>query len=102
VRFLAPAESQLVLRLDGDGCTARRYVLADGAWAERPFQGTAAFAEVVELAVPFTAMGWRPGDEVHLFVRVLEDEAERERWPVQGYLAVHLPDPDYEAARWCV
>jgi len=102
VRFLAPAEGQLVLRLDGGGLAVRRYVQADGEWAERPFEGQAAFAEVVEVALPFAAMGWRPGDEVHLFLRVLEDDTERERWPVQGYLAVHLPDADYEAARWWV
>jgi len=102
IHFLAPEEARLDLRLDGGGCAVRRFERADGEWAERPFAGEAAFDEVVELGVPFAAMGWRPGGEVHLFVRVLEDGGERERWPVQGYLAVHLPDADYEAARWYV
>jgi len=57
---------------------------------------------VVEIALPCGPMGWKPGDEVHLFVRVMEGESERERWPDQGYIAMRLPDPDYEARQWCV
>jgi alpha-amylase/alpha-mannosidase (GH57 family) len=104
VRFLAPLDEQVVLHIGPKGvCTARREVHQDGGgWKEAPFAGRAAYEDVLEIALPCAPMGWRPGDEVHIFVRVLEGETERERWPAQGYLAVRLPDPDFEAQQWCV
>lgn len=103
VRFLAPADEQVVFRIGDGTCEARQYVhKEEGEWQERAFAGKAAYRDVLEIGLPFAPMGWRPGDEIHIFVRVLEGETERERWPAQGYLAVRLPDPDFEAQQWCV
>jgi len=103
LRFLAPSHQQVEFRLKDGRCDARRETSPDGAaWQEQAFPGRVVFRDVVEIALPCGPMGWKPGDEVHLFVRVMEGESERERWPDQGYIAMRLPDPDYEARQWCV
>ncbi|MDH4229361.1 MAG: glycoside hydrolase family 57 protein [Nitrospirota bacterium] len=103
VGVLAPVEGRVTFRPGPEGCIATlQRPTGDGEWSDSPFEGCCAFAEVLEIAMPFAPMGWKPGDEVRLFVRVLEDGAELERWPGQGYLAVTLPDRDYEAHHWVV
>ena len=103
VGFLAPSDQQVQFTLRDHDYEARRLVNKEGReWQTLAFPGKVAYRDVVEMSLPFAPMGWNPGDEVHLFVRVLEGETERERWPVQGYVAVRLPDPDFEARQWCV
>ena len=102
VSFLAPAVYQF--RLSGGVDCEVELQRADGddQWVGRPFSGQAATGEVIELAIPYMDLGWVAGDEVHLFVRVFKDDQAVERWPAQGYLAVTVPDADYQARQWVV
>jgi alpha-amylase/alpha-mannosidase (GH57 family) len=64
--------------------------------------GQAAFAQVLELAVPFAALGLTPGMKVALSVHALRGEVEVERLPRYGFLAFTVPDADFEHVNWRV
>jgi alpha-amylase/alpha-mannosidase (GH57 family) len=64
--------------------------------------GKAAFAQVLELAVPFAALGLTPGMKVALSVHALRGEVEVERLPRYGFLAFTVPDADFEHVNWRV
>jgi len=64
--------------------------------------GQAAFARVVELAVPFDELDLVKGDRVAVAVRVLRGDVELERLPRFGYVAFTVPDEDFERIHWRV
>jgi alpha-amylase/alpha-mannosidase (GH57 family) len=64
--------------------------------------GQAAFAQVLEIALPFPALGLAPGMKVALSVHALRGEVEVERLPRHGFLAVTVPDADFEQLNWRV
>jgi hypothetical protein len=64
--------------------------------------GRAAFAQVLELALPFDALGLAPGMKVALSVHALRGDLEVERLPRYGFLAVTVPDADFEHVNWRV
>ncbi len=64
--------------------------------------GQGAFAQVLELAVPFAALGLAPGMKVALSVHALRGEVEVERLPRYGFLAFTVPDADFEHVNWRV
>ncbi len=64
--------------------------------------GQAAFAQVLEIALPFAPLGLAPGMKLALSVHVLRGEVEVERLPRYGYLAFTVPDADFEHVNWRV
>jgi len=64
--------------------------------------GQVAFAQVLELALPFAALGLAPGMKLALSVHVLRGEVEVERLPRYGFLAFTVPDADFEHVNWRV
>jgi alpha-amylase/alpha-mannosidase (GH57 family) len=64
--------------------------------------GRVAFARLVELALPFEALGVAPRERVAFAVRVLRGEVELERLPRTGYLTLAVPDQDFERIHWRV
>jgi len=64
--------------------------------------GQAAFAQVLEMALPFAPLGLAPGMKLALSVHVLRGEVEVERLPRYGYLAFTVPDADFEHVNWRV
>ncbi len=64
--------------------------------------GRAAFAQVLELALPFAALGLTPGMKLALSVHSLRGEVEVERLPRYGFLAFTVPDADFEHVNWRV
>jgi alpha-amylase/alpha-mannosidase (GH57 family) len=64
--------------------------------------GRAAFARVLELAIPFERLGLTKGDRVAIAVRALRGDVELERLPRFGYLAFTVPDEDFERIHWRV
>ena len=76
--------------------------VARGGRSDAGPAGHAAFARVLEIALPFTALGLTAGDRVALAVHVLRRDVELERLPRFGYLALTVPDRDFERIHWRV
>jgi hypothetical protein len=64
--------------------------------------GRAAFARLLEIAVPFSALGLAPRTRVAVAARVLRGEVELERLPSQDWLTLEVPDEDFERIHWRV
>jgi len=64
--------------------------------------GRAAFARVLELALPFQALGLAPGMKLALSTHALRGDVEVERLPRYGFLAFTVPDADFEQVNWRV
>lgn len=61
-----------------------------------------AYGKIVELAIPFTAIGWKERDAVSFFVQILEADVELERHPEMGTLNLIVPDQQFEVENWRV
>jgi alpha-amylase/alpha-mannosidase (GH57 family) len=114
---LDPAESSA--RAAEVGSAVRITILADGRWttldfplvpdgASRPGHdhgepvGVASFAQVLEIGIPFGALGLAPHARVAIAVHVLRGEIEVERVPSYGYVTFEVPGPDFEGIHWRV
>jgi alpha-amylase/alpha-mannosidase (GH57 family) len=64
--------------------------------------GQAVFAQVLEVALPFAALGLAPGMKLALSLHALRGELEVERLPRYGFLAFTVPDADFEHVNWRV
>jgi alpha-amylase/alpha-mannosidase (GH57 family) len=64
--------------------------------------GRAAFADVVEIAVPFAALGVGAGARVAFAVHALRGGVEAERLPREGFVVFTAPDADFERVHWRV
>jgi hypothetical protein len=72
-----------------------------GQRAGAPF-GRAAFARVLEMALPFAPLGLEPGDRLAVALHALRGDVELERLPRAGYLTLTVPDQDFEHIHWRV
>jgi hypothetical protein len=61
---------------------------------------------ILELAVPFEMLGWKPKERHHFIVEVREPSASDgkvvEIYPPNGYLTLEVPDRDFEQMMWSV
>jgi hypothetical protein len=64
--------------------------------------GEAAFADVLEVRIPFSSLGFEAGTKVALCTHALRDEVEVERLPRYGFVALIVPDRDFERVNWRV
>jgi hypothetical protein len=64
--------------------------------------GSAAFARVLEIAIPFEALRAPRGATVALAVHALRGEVEVERLPRAGHVVFAVPDEDFERVHWRV
>jgi alpha-amylase/alpha-mannosidase (GH57 family) len=64
--------------------------------------GRAAFAQVLEVALPFAKLGLAPGTKAALSVHALRGDVEVERLPRYGFLSFTVPDADFEHLNWRV
>ena len=64
--------------------------------------GRAAFAQVLEIALPFDALGLRAGMRLALAVHALRGDVQVERLPRYGFLAFTVPDESFEHVNWRV
>jgi alpha-amylase/alpha-mannosidase (GH57 family) len=64
--------------------------------------GRAAFLQILELSLPFGALGLEPGMKLALCVHALRGEVEVERLPRYGFLTLTVPHEDFEHLNWRV
>jgi alpha-amylase/alpha-mannosidase (GH57 family) len=64
--------------------------------------GQVCFGQVLEAAVPFSALGLAPGARAAFTVHVLRGEVEVERLPRYGFVVFAVPDQDFDRIHWRV
>jgi hypothetical protein len=69
---------------------------------ERREIGTVAADEVIELSVPFAAIGATPASSLQFQVKVFHDGIERECYPESAPFEVITPGSDAALANWNV
>jgi hypothetical protein len=55
---------------------------------------------IVELSIPFAELQLHPKEKVNFCIRVEKGELELERYPRSGFLAIVIPDQDFESSFW--
>jgi hypothetical protein len=96
IRLDSPREEALTV-LDLTGKEPR--LVLDG---EPVPEGAVAVDEIVEIAVPFAAIGCSPGDRIILHVELVSDGTPTERLPGGETIRFAAPTVDFEATRWQV
>ena len=57
---------------------------------------------VLEIAVPWRSLAVAQGDQVHLYLELVQKEQAIERIPHEGAIETAVPSPDYELVMWQV
>jgi hypothetical protein len=63
---------------------------------------TVGMGQIIELAVPFALLGWKPKERHHFIVEIREKEKVIATYPPNGYLTLEVPDRDFEQLMWSV
>jgi alpha-amylase/alpha-mannosidase (GH57 family) len=58
--------------------------------------------QIVELALPFQALGLKADEPVHFYVELVQGSQSRDRAPREGTINLHCPSPDFEQIMWDV
>jgi alpha-amylase/alpha-mannosidase (GH57 family) len=98
VRFVEPQETEVVVS-GWSQSALRAEVLKQGK--PTPTEGVAAaLARVVEVAVPFEALGVQPGEPLSFFVELFARGQSIDRTPGEGTIDLRVPTPEFEAVNW--
>ncbi len=62
----------------------------------------AGFADILEIAMPFAALGASPGDRLEVWISLKISDMLIDRIPQRGYLVVTVPSETFEAENWMV
>lgn len=103
ISFTHPRPVKVTLEVEGQ--TARASLLEKDPqtdkWAEKAVLKSASDA-VVELEIPFVALGVGRGEQIRLNININGNERGVERWPVKGHLLFTVPTDDFEQQDWIV
>jgi|SoiMethySBSTD1v2_1073268.scaffolds.fasta_scaffold01494_15 alpha-amylase/alpha-mannosidase (GH57 family) len=102
VRFVKPAAWRLGLQgRDGSFTAMLQQKGESGDWQQVFGAGVrAAVRAVVELQIPFAAIGAKVGEQVALFVTLVRDSTEIERHPRHHAIEFEVPDGRFPARAW--
>ncbi len=64
--------------------------------------GKIAVKKIVEIALPFENLGFRPGEQIKFYLEILDQDLLRERVPHGGLLTFVVPDKNFEQVMWQV
>lgn len=103
LEFHAPIESRLRVRRLGHGPCAVEWEASEGREAGGSVEGAAAFADdVLEVVIPFTALGVEAGQSAIMVGRLVRDGVTMETVPPSEALRFDAPDRDFEHRMWWV
>ena len=102
VSFTTPADYRLTISGTTNGVTAELHQRgSDGRWAPlTTATPTAAAAEILEAAIPFSDLGLRPNSPFAFFVTLHNASVELERHPSHRPIASQVPEPTFEELNW--
>jgi alpha-amylase/alpha-mannosidase (GH57 family) len=99
--FMHPADLRVTVRHGGLQAVASLERRAGGEWVEVPGSELAASArQVLEIGVPFRALGVASGEPISFFVSLHMNGGELERYPAHHPLELTVPSRDFEAQNW--
>jgi len=98
-QFLKPLQTKLDVIIT-DKIKTLFYRMSEKEWQFIQDIETVAIKDILEIAVPFALLGAREGDEIAMFLSILKDGEEFERWPWRGYLSLETPGAKFEAMLW--
>lgn len=106
ITFISPASIKLEALINGNDVSATIFERSPEThkWSEKCKTGPDMIAAgtVVELGIPFSALGASYGHEVRFFISIDAGEVGFERWPVKGFLILDIPPEDFEQHNWKV
>ncbi|MCA9054225.1 MAG: hypothetical protein KDA75_10335, partial [Planctomycetaceae bacterium] len=98
LRFVEPQETEVVLR-GWDQDTLRCALEHNAGAVEHP--GLLAGAErIIEIAIPFKALGLKTGDPLSFFVELFLNGQSIDRAPNEGMIDLRVPGAAFEARNW--
>jgi hypothetical protein len=65
-------------------------------------QAEGAFEDVLEVAIPFSALGAFPNDKIEAWISLKVNDMLIDRIPQRGYLAITVPSTTFESENWMV
>lgn len=96
----SPADIKISCMLDHKVGNGRVHEKTAGQWTIKGEIADVALADIFELAVPFSVLGAKEKDEIHLFVSIRKGGEEIERCPWRGHICIVVPTADFEAMMW--
>ena len=93
IGFVDPADREVIVGSPASGPVG---ALDDGLAVE------VATADVLELAIPFAALGLPPGAPIRFYVELLAGESSLDRAPREGVFELSTPSADFERIHWQV
>ena len=65
-------------------------------------QAEGAFEDILEVAIPFSALGAFPNDKIEAWISLTVNDMLIDRIPQRGYLAITVPSATFESENWMV
>jgi alpha-amylase/alpha-mannosidase (GH57 family) len=90
------------LTVDGRGKPLQAIVSPIGDSVAPTQAVPAAWDQILEILVPWSILGGNPGDRLLVQAALFDNGREVDRAPARAPLTTHIPDEDWEAARWLV
>jgi len=104
IHFTSPRQCRVAFLLRaGDGASGKFEIShrdPSGRYGRGETHDTIAIDRIVELSIPFRALGFKQGEEVCFYIQVKAGELELERYPRGGYISFMLPDENFEIEHW--
>jgi len=104
IHFAAPGDSRISFPLKAEGAKIRKFELSHREGKGRYGRGESleplAIDRIVELAVPFSRLGAKKGEEIRFYVQVKKEKMQLERHPRSGYIPLTVPDDTFEMEHW--
>jgi len=105
INFIHPWIIKSVIDINGLGIDNARIWEKEpttGEWIDRGELAPIKIKDVIEMAIPFTKLGVRQGEEIRFFIIMSSEDFGQERWPTRGYIALEVPSEDFERYNWWV
>jgi alpha-amylase/alpha-mannosidase (GH57 family) len=78
-------------------------VKADGdIWQTKGACGEFAWEDILEVKMPFDSLGARTGEDLGLYLLVMQEDTVLERWPLDGVIQFQVPSLEDISVNWCV
>ena len=86
----------------GGSYSLRMFWQNDGGWKQVEARGSVGVDRVLEMAIPFEALGCAAHDKIMLAVKITRNHRVIESIPEGSLIEVTVPGPEFEQEEWCV